>query len=167
MSAKRNETGARSTRRSFFLKGGALLAAPLAAAGPAAAIADTQLESRLRRLEDEAAIRELHRTWLWRINAGAADPTRALLDASVRGIAPDSSAAPDAIQIAADGGSAAGRYSCTVEIETGIARDCTLAQMAHAQGSGSVRKTERRVLTVDYLKTGGAWAIAKTQLAPI
>ena len=61
-----------STRRSF-LKGGALLVAPLAAAAPPAILADDALKVRLARLEDEAAIRELHQTWLRRVNAGADD----------------------------------------------------------------------------------------------
>jgi hypothetical protein len=167
-------TKSASTRRSF-LKRGALLAAPLAAAVPAAVMADDGLKSRLARLEDEAAIRELHQTWLRRINAGASDaatplfagPERAAFDQSVRSIAADHAGEPDAIEFAADGKSAAGVFQCAVEIETPIAQDCTLAQMAHAQGSGFVRRTERRVLKVEYVKASGAWAIAKVEFAPV
>ncbi|MGC2506997.1 MAG: hypothetical protein WA369_10075, partial [Candidatus Acidiferrales bacterium] len=76
-----------STRRSF-LKGGALLAAPLAAAMPAAMVADDGTKARLAKLENEAAIRALHQAWLRSIDTGArdevaslfADPTRAALD---------------------------------------------------------------------------------------
>lgn len=178
------------TRRSF-LKGGAVLAAPLAVALPAAVMADEGLKARLARLEDEAAIRELHQTWLRRINNNRADDTTrtgdatrtdhaaragnaaelfansesAEFDRSVRGIAVDHAGQPDAIHIAEDGKSAAGRFHCAVEIETAIAKDCTLAQMAHAQGGGFVRRTERRVLKVEYVKTSGAWAIAKLEFA--
>lgn len=168
-----NETS--STRRSF-LKAGSLLAAPLAAvAVPAVVMADDGLKARLAKLEDEAAIRELRQTWLRRINTGArdaatsllADPDGAALDPSVRSVAADHSGPPDAVEIAADGRSAAGHFPCAVEIETVIAQDCTLAQMAHAQGSGFVRRTERRVLKVEYVKTSGAWAIAKVEFAPV
>jgi hypothetical protein len=165
-------SGTTSTRRSF-LKGGAVLAAPLAGALPAAVIADQGLKARLARLEDEAAIRELHQTWLRRINTGAGDaaaslyasPEGATIDQAVRGIAADHSGEPDAIEFAADGNSAAGRFHCAVEIAAAIAQDCTVARMAHAQGGGFVRQTERRVLRIEYVKVPGAWAIAKVDFA--
>jgi hypothetical protein len=161
-----------STRRSF-LKRGAVLAVPLAAAAPAAIMADDGLKARLARLEDEAAIRELHQTWLRRINTRAdgtatplfGDPEGTAFDQAVRSIAADHAGEPDAIEIAADGKRAAGRFPCAVEIETAIAQDCTLAQMARAQGGGFVRRTERRVLKVEYVKAVGAWAIAKVEFA--
>ena len=168
-----------STRRSF-LKKGALLAAPLAAAAvPAAIVADDGLKARLARLEDEAAIRELHQSWLRQINgaavnAGAIGAPRPLLsnskgaafDRLVRRIALDHTGEPDAIDLAADGKSATGRFHCAVEIETALPQDCTLAQMAHAQGSGFLCRTERRVLQVAYVKVGGDWSIAKAELTP-
>lgn len=162
-----------STRRSF-LKGGALLAAPLAAvAAPSVVMADDELKARLAKLEDEAAIRELHQAWLRRINTGTGDAATPLFadaesvafDQAVRSIAADHAGQPDAIEVAADGKSADGRFPCAVEIETTIAQDCTLAQMAHAQGGGFVRWTERRVLKVEYVKASGAWAIAKVEFA--
>lgn len=165
-------TDTTSTRRSF-LKRGALLAAPLAAAAPAAVLADDGLKARLARLEDEAAIRKLHQAWLRLVNAEAGDAATsvlgdsegAALGQSVRSIAADHAGEPDAIEVAPDGKSAAGRFPCAVEIETTIEQDCTLAQMAHAQGGGFVRRTERRVLKVEYVKACGAWAIAKVEFA--
>jgi hypothetical protein len=159
-----------STRRSF-LKGGAVLAAPLAVAVPAALVADNGLKARLARLEDEAAVRELHQAWMRRINteAGAAaaplfaDSEGTSFSQTLGSIAPDHAGQPDAIEIAADGKNAAGWFHCTVEIETTIAQDCTLARMAHAQGGGFVRRTERRVLKVEYQKASGVWAIAKVE----
>ncbi len=157
-----------STRRSF-LKGGAIVAAPLAVALPAAAMAEDGRSARLARLEDEAAIRDLHQTWLRRVNAGAADqaaslfadPARAKFDKAVRAIAADHAGEPDAIEVAADRRSAAGRFHYAVEVETPLGRDSTLAQMAHAQGQGFVRRTERHVMTAEYVKADGAWKIAK------
>jgi hypothetical protein len=170
----------RSTRRSF-LKRGALLAAPLAVAAPAAVIVDDGLNARLARFEDEAAIRELHHAWLRRVNsmkaidAGAGDSATRLsaetegnsLDQTVRSIAADHAGEPDAIEVAADGKSAAGRFQCVVEIENPIAQDCTVARMAHAQGGGFVRRAERRLMKVEYVKTGDAWAITKVEFAPV
>jgi hypothetical protein len=83
----------------------------------------------------------------------------------VRSIAADHAGEPDAIDLAADGKSAIGRFQCAVEIENAIAQDCTLARMAHAQGGGFVRRTERRTLKVEYVKADGAWAIAKVDFA--
>jgi hypothetical protein len=159
-----------ATRRSF-LKGSALLAVPLAAAAPAAAIAEDELKARLARLEDEAAIRELHQTWLRGVNTRAADALRPLFadlestgfDQTVRTVAADHAGRPEAIEVSADGKRAAGQFPCAVEIETAIPQDCTLARMAHAQGSGFVRRTERRVLKVEYVKASGAWTIAKVE----
>ncbi len=159
-----------STRRSL-LKGGALLAAPLAAA-PIAAMAEDGRAERLAKLENEAAIRELHQSWLRRINGGArddaarlfADPRCAAFDKTVRNIAADHAGEPDAIKVSANGLSAAGRFACAVEIETEIPKDGTLAQMAHAQGGGVIRRTERRVLEAQYVKADGAWVIGTVQL---
>lgn len=167
-------TDTTSTRRSF-LKDGALLAVPLAAAVPTAVMADDGLKARLARMEDEAAIRELHQTWLRRINTRTgdaapplfADPEGTAFDQAVRSIAADHAGQPDAIEVAADGQSAAGRFHCAVEIETAIAQDCTLARMAHAQGGGFVRRTECRVLKVEYVKASGAWAIAKVEFESV
>ncbi|HVB86273.1 MAG TPA: hypothetical protein VNK23_06360 [Candidatus Dormibacteraeota bacterium] len=166
-----------SSRRTF-LKNGAILAVPLAAAAaPAVVLADDGLKSRLAKLEDQATIRELHQNWLRQINRANdseaspaattlfADDDDAALGRLVRGIAADHFGEPDAIEVSPDGRSAAGRFHCVVETGTPIAKDCTLAQMAHAQGSAFVRSTERRVLNVEYIKTRGAWSIAKAEFA--
>lgn len=145
-----------STRRSF-LRGGAILAAPIAGASiSAAAVADDRLKARAERLESEAAIRELHQSWLRRINAGERD---ARLDGAVRRVIADHAGAPDRIDVAADGRTAVGHFDHAVEIETPLPEDCTLAQMARAQGNGAACRIERRLLTIDYTRTGGSWAI--------
>ncbi len=159
-----------STRRSF-LKGGALLAAPLAVGTAPAILADNGLKARVARLEDEAAIRELHQNWLRRVNTSAedvsdfADRKRAPSGPQVRGIAADHAGKPDAIEIAPSGKSAEGRFHCVVEFATAIGRNSTLEQMAHAQGGGFIRNTDRRVLNVKYVKANGAWSIAEVKVA--
>ena len=153
-----------STRRSF-LRGGAILAAPIAAAAvPVVALAEEPLKARGEHLIDEAAIREVHQSWLRRVNAGEPD---ALLDSAVSRIFADHAGAPDSLEIAADGRTAVGRFDYVIEMETPLDADCTLAQMAHAQGNGSVRRTERRLLTIDYAKSGGRWTIVKVASATI
>jgi hypothetical protein len=66
--------------------------------------------------------------------------------------------------VAADSRSARGYFDYTVELETPLERDCTLAQMAHVQGYGTVRRTERRLMTVSYAKASGTWQIRKVTL---
>lgn len=148
-----------ASRRSF-LKRGVLLAAPLAAGTPAVALATDGTRARLQRLEDEAAIRDLHRSWLRKINAGDSDPA---LGEAVRRIGIDH-AEPEVIDVAADGKTASGRFHCTVELEDVIAKDSTLAQMARAQGTGLVSHTERRVLEVEYTKSAAGWSIERVIL---
>lgn len=163
---------ANSTRRTF-LKSGAVLAAPLVAAVPAAVLAGDGLQARLARLEDEAAIRELHQTWLRRISSGTreecaqlfAHAENAAFDESVHSVVADHSGEPDAIEIAPNGTRATGRFHCSFEIETAIPQDSTLSQMAHAQGSGFIRRTELRILHAEYVKVNAAWSIAKVTFA--
>ncbi|HTC43635.1 MAG TPA: hypothetical protein VK696_01165 [Steroidobacteraceae bacterium] len=149
-----------SSRRTF-LKGGALLAAPIAAASvTAVTFADEGLKARVTQLEDEAEIRRLHQAWLRRVNSGERD---VLFDDAVRQVTADHAGAPDQIAVAADGGSAVGHFDHAVALQTALGRDCTLAQMAHVQGHGTVRRTERRQLIVRYLKSDGAWRMDRLE----
>ena len=158
------KTESTSTRRSF-LCGGAVLAAPLAAASiPALAFADDRLTASAERLQDEAAIHDVHQAWLRRVNRAEGD---ARLDGAVRRILADHAGAPDKIEIAADGRRAVGYFDHLLELETPLPEDCTLAQMARAQGNGTVRRIERRLLTIDYAKAGDHWEIVKIALAAV
>jgi len=155
-------TSTTSTRRSF-LKGGVLLAAPIGTAAVSAAVmADGTLHDRVAHLEAAAAIRTLHDSWLRQVNAGERG---AQLDAAVHRITADHAGAADRIELAADHRSAVGYFDHTVEFETPLPKDSTLAQMAHAQGHGVMRRTERRLLRIDYAKAHGGWQIAQVTLA--
>jgi hypothetical protein len=77
-----------------------------------------------------------------------AGPQSVEFDHAVRGIAADHAGGSDAIEVAATGTRAVGRFHCSLEVATEIPQDCTPAQMAHAQGGGLVLWTERRVLHV-------------------
>jgi hypothetical protein len=152
----------KSASRRTFLKGGALLAAPLAAASVGAAVlADSGLKGRVARLEDTAAIRELQQSWVRSVNAGESWPQ---LPAQVRRIAPHPDAAADRIDIANDGASATGCFEYALELETHLAEDSTLAQMARLQGGGALRRLERGTLKVGYGKRGARWVIDTVEL---
>jgi hypothetical protein len=153
-----------ATRRAF-LKGGALAAAPLAAAGAAGVVAADEHQARLARLEAEAELRALHQDWLRKVNTGDRAEAARLHD-TVSRVDPDHAGAPDQISLAANGLTASGRYACEVESKSELATDCTLAQMRHAQGEGWLRQSERRVLQADYVKTEGRWTIAALRFEP-
>ncbi len=160
---------ATSSRRSF-LKGGAVAAAPLAAAIRVGAMAESEHKARAQRLQDEGEIRALHQAWLRKLATGQdasvlfADATTAKLPRTVRGVAADHAGAADRIEVTADGLRASGRFAALVDLETELPRDTTLAQMAHVQGEGVVRASERWMLHASYLKANGAWAIARLEL---
>jgi hypothetical protein len=157
-----------SSRRAF-LTGGAIAAAPLAVAVPAAALAEGEHRARAQRLQDEAEIRALHQAWLRKVATSSdasvlfADAKAARLPKSVRGIAADHAGEADRIEVTADGLRASGRFATLVDLETELPRDTTLAQMAHAQGQGMVRTSERRTLHASYVKAEGGWAIARLE----
>jgi hypothetical protein len=163
------------TRRSF-LKGGAIIAAPLAVAvAPAAALAADESRRRLAQLEDEKAIQALHQGLVRHINSGAhdaaaslfAEPASASLDAALCAVASDHAGAPDSIAFSADGLRATGLYAALVETVRMIPADSTLAQMAHAQGEGYVRESGRHIVRADYVKTQAGWAIARVDFARV
>jgi ketosteroid isomerase-like protein len=164
-----------STRRSF-LKGGAIVAAPLAMIGAPAAAALTGSGDRdkLAQLEDEKAIRNLHGNWMRLVNAGnyagaaklyADDKCNCAL-AGIASITADQSEG-EAFDFARDGNRVSATYAATVDVETAIAPNHTLAQMLHAQGEGMVRTREQRTLRADYVRSReGGWAIAKLDFVP-
>lgn len=166
-----------ATRRRFVLEAGAALAAPAALGGAAVASAREPVDARLAALEDASAIRELQRAYARHVNArdraGAAalfaQPGRAKLDEAIRELRADLLAGETAIDVAADRRTAAARAACVVQIETPIgAPDCTLVQMAIAQGEGVVRRSERRVLEQTFVRVDGVWKIDATALrAPV
>ncbi len=154
-----------SSRRSF-LKGAAIAAAPVAAAGVAAAVAVDERQARLARLEAEASVRAAHHDWLRKVNMGDRAEAARLHEAVVR-LDPDHEGAPDEIALAADGLRATGRYHYIAHTEVERPLDSTLAKMAAFQGEGMVRSSERRLLKADYVKTEAGWSIAALKLEPV
>jgi hypothetical protein len=159
-----------TTDRRSFLKAGAIVAAPLAAAAPVAALADDGSRARLARLEDERAIEALQRKFLRHLNgAGDCGEFIASSDAvdlgqGLRAIAEDMGREAE-LALADDGLSATARCACRVERESEFAGDSTLEQMARFQGQGSHRFVEERVLAMEFVKSEGGWRIAGARLA--
>jgi hypothetical protein len=141
------------SRRAFFAKAGATLAAPLAATVAFAGERDgaEYLAGRRSALEDVDAIRTL-------LAALLAEPAHLGLDAGTH-IAADRN---DAIAVA--DGTATARVPCTIETATPIESCGTLVEMARLQGEGVVRRRERRVLASTFVKRNGTWHIEHTEL---
>ena len=159
-----------STDRRSFLKAGAIVAAPIAAAAPVAALADDGSRARLARLEDERAIGALQRKVLRHLT-GAADCGQFIassdavnLGQGLRAIAEDAGHEAE-LALADDGLSATARCHCRVEWEIEFTGDSTLERMARFQGQGSHRHAEERVLATDYVKGKDGWRIASARFA--
>jgi hypothetical protein len=158
-----------TTSRRSFLKTGAIVAAPLAAAAPVVAFADDDSRERLARLEDERAIEALQRKFVRYLN-GAEDcgefvaPAGSVdLGEGLRSIAGDLAHEPS-LELAADGRTATARCACRIERETEFAGDTTLEQMARFQGQGSHRFAEERILATEFVKGNEGWRIAGARL---
>jgi hypothetical protein len=164
------KTTVNSARRGFLWKASAALAAPLAI-GAASARAPGERDAsraRLAQLEDVNAIRELTRSYVRHVNAGAHDEAAALFAQRARAdtrsaltLAADPLGGEDAIEIAASGATATARLHCTAQIETPIEPVTPLVEMARAQGGGVLKRTERGVLEATYMKRDGRWKIER------
>lgn len=164
-----SETHMATDRRSF-LKTGAIVAAPLAAAAPISVLARDDSAAKLARLEDERAIEALQRRFVRYLNGAGECGEIALssdaveLGEGLRSIAEHSGHDAE-IELAEDGLSARVRCGCKVERETAFTGDTTLERMARFQGQGSHRRSEERVLATDYVKHAEGWRIARARFA--
>jgi hypothetical protein len=148
------------TRRSFFGKAGAALAAPFVAtvALGGELHGKTYVVGRRELLEDVNAIRVLLHDYARRVSAGSqAGPM-----AGVRRLILDGDSA---IEVRANG-TATARVPCTVETATPIDGDETVVEMARLQGDGVIRRTERRVLESTYVRRVGVWKIDRVTYSP-
>ena len=165
-----------STRRRFLCKAGAALSAPLAVAGAnisASGAQDrTSIEARLADLEDVNAIRKLHRTYAALINRQAHDevaglfavPSEARVDESIGSLSADPFGEDDVIELAPEGQSATGQFQCIVQTRTPIGPNCTLVEMARAQGEGFIERLQRHVVEAAYVKEASVWKIRRVRM---
>jgi len=148
-----------ATDRRSFLKTGAIVAAPLAMAMPAAALAADGGRARLARLEDEKALAALHRKVVGQVNRGErklAEGLTGLADDPVHELQ---------IAFADDSRRASCRRACTASFGTEFTGPSTIEQMHRLQGQGLHSHEERRVLVADYIKGKDGWAVEHIRLA--
>jgi hypothetical protein len=155
------------TRRSFIAIAGAVLSAPAAAAASWLPPSGGRDQSRLAHLEDVNDIRGLNQAYLQHAAAGAhtevaalfADPRNAALLQDVSGLSPVDFGEHDEIEVAVDRLSASARVHVIVHRDTLLDPDCTLVEMAQAQGEGVVRASAPAVLEHTYTRRAGVWKI--------
>ncbi len=161
-----------STNRRSFLKAGALVATPIAALAPVAALADDGTRSRLAQMEDEKAIEALTRSFLRRFNGSdagncgefVASSGAIQLDADLCAIAEDP-AEVALIELADNGTSATYRRACVVDRTTQFTGNTTMEKMARFQGQGSARHSEKAMLDAQFSRTAKGWTITSLRLA--
>ena len=161
-----------STDRRSFLKTGALVATPLVAAAPVAALAADDSRAKLARLEDERAIEALQRQALRNLSGADEASLRefathvegARLNGTLRTVREDHAHDPE-LEIAADGLTARASCHCRIELEADFEGDTTIEQMARFEGHGSHRFTEERVLATEFVKGKDGWRIVRARLA--
>lgn len=159
-----------TTSRRSFLKAGAIVASPVMAAAPVAALADDGSRAKLARLEDERAVEALHRNFLRHLNGGGdcgefiAKAGAVNLGEGLRSIA-ENPATNVSLELAEDGRTAVTRSDCRIERQVEFTGNSTVEQMARFQGQGSQVFEERRVLATEYVKDKQGWRIARANLA--
>jgi hypothetical protein len=172
------KTNADWTRRRFLANSAPVLSVPLAVAGasvPPVREDAPPLAERRAGVEDVNAIRELQRTYARLVNARAhedvielfADPSSVEVDRSIRNLSADGFGEEDVIELSVERRFATGRFTWIVQTETEIGPDCTLVEMARAQGEGFVRTSERRVIDAEYVKQAGVWKIRSVAYRPV
>ena len=181
--------GTRSSRRAFFLNGGAVLGTGLATAvatavGAAPRTADKanapsleeqlkQLRQQLGSLEDREAIRQLHLAFTALIENQRYDAAAELFDeqasgrAALRGQFATHNAyrqnvahQKDAVTLSDDRLHASATFPVDVEVCTPLEADCTAAEMARLQGNVADRRWEAGRFEAKYVKTRGEWKVA-------
>jgi hypothetical protein len=180
-------TGTKSTRRAFFLQGGAVLGTGVAAT----AGASTE-DARLRELQDREAIRSLQLAFASLIENRTYDAAADLFDErahlNLSGVSATGKrailelfadqyreqAAPilhsayrqntsqqsDVLTFSEDGLRATATCNVEVELCTPLQADCTAAQMARLQGNMADHRWESGRLEAQYVKRRGQWKIS-------
>lgn len=155
----------RTSRRAFFLKGGAVLGAGVATTVGA-------VQSQVMEIEDREAIRALHLAWMALIekqryeDAGKLFQERARLDpreqaafAQHAAYRQGTSRSADTLTLSEDRLRASATFHTEVEVCKPLLDDCTAAQMARLQGNVAERYWEAGRFDVAYVKVSGAWKI--------
>ena len=142
----------KSTRRAFFLNGGAVLGAGVAATAGAAGLAPPVAKAS-GSAEDREAIRQLHLAFV------SSDAAAELFEEQLGVYRQTASQLNDEVRLSEDGLRATATFHCEVELCTPLQDDCTAAQMARMQGLMASRRWETGRFEASYVKTRGQWTM--------
>jgi hypothetical protein len=181
-----------STRRAFFLNGGAVLGAGVAATAAAASFAAPSAVAGAAgagagganvaagavmgsgagagargTAEDREAIRQLHLAFVARLENQSDAAVARLFDESTQLSAyrQTPSQHNDAVTFSEDGLRATATFHCEVELCTPLEGDSTIAQMARLQGHVGSRRRESGRFDASYVKTRGQWQMESVSYA--
>jgi hypothetical protein len=159
-----------STRRAFFLNGGAALGAGVAATAGAAGLTAPAAARGVGSAEDREAIRRLHLAFVSQLEnqstPAPADLFGAQDEVQLGAYRQTSSQQYDEVTFSEDGLRATATFHCEVELCTPLQEDCTAAQMARLQGMMASRRWESGRFEASYVKTRGQWQMESVSFAP-
>jgi len=170
----------RTSRRSFFLQGGAALGGVAATAGAAmlpARQVGGEASGQSAKSADREAIRQLHIQFTSLVESHGYEATAALfepraqVDFGATGVIHDAYRANslqrhDSLQFAENGQRASATWHVDVATGMPLAGDCTAAQMARLQGQLLDRHWESGRIEATYAKSLGQWKIAALRYTP-
>ena len=158
----------KSTRRAFFLNGGAVLGAGVAATAGAAGLAAPVAAAKMSGgAEDREAIRRLHLAFVSQLeNQAHAGAASLFNEAQFAGYRQTTSQRKDEVKFNEDGLRATATFHCEVELCTPLQDDCTAAQMARLQGWMASRRWENGRFEGSYVKTRGEWQMTAVSFMP-
>lgn len=158
-----SNTSSNTTRRAFFLKGGATLSAGVAAAAGAGALASPPSPAQAsptsghdRDAAERAAILRVHQAFIADVESGrtpAAAGTHRAYRSNARQVG-------DQLLLSEDGTRAEGLWHVDVMLGIPIEGDSTAAQMARLQGMLSEVRWESGVIEAQYERCAGRWQIS-------
>ncbi len=163
-----NDTRSRTTRRAFFVTGGALIGSSVAAA--AGAVGHDEPGRMRSAAADREAIRDLQRKALKLVQASRYDalaslfaPGATAIEALARdtalhtGYRHDVAADADAVTLSEDGTRASATFPVETEIRTPLVGDETIVAMARLQGNWADRRFESGRFEARYACLAGTW----------
>jgi hypothetical protein len=150
----------KSTRRAFFLNGGAVLGAGVAATAGAAGLAAPAVAKSGGSAEDREAIRRLHLAFVSQLETQRYERAAELFsEAQLAACRQTTSEQKDEVKFSEDGLRATAMFHCEVELCTPLQDDCTAAQMARLQGMTASRRWESGRFEASYVRTRGQWTM--------
>jgi hypothetical protein len=150
-----------SSRRAFFLHGGAALGAGVASTTGAAALLPASATAQTD-LADREAIRQLHLAFIAAVEA----QSRPGAAATHRAYRANAAQLHDELAVDAGGRRATARWHVDVKLATPLEGDSTVAQMARLQGQFADQRWEAGRLQARYEKHGGQWQLAAVEYLP-